>query len=1010
MSDGSGRAAGLEPSGFFVLRTPLLPFEAFSRSIQSSGARVLAAQPEVADAVYLASPSLVNALASDRRERALPKLAAYLTRAASRSTPFGLFAGCTVGTLAETTRLQLRGASAYERHTRLDNDYLFALVSALEADTTLRPALRWRPNSSLYRAGGRWRYAEARVDGTLRSYHLVAVEDSDAIATVLNRAVGGATVAELAVPLVDDDVGGDDAAAFIGELIDAQLLVSDLELQVTGPEPLDTLIDRLSGQPAASFAVARLSEVRTVLAKLDAAGPGAPSTEYGRVAALLSDLPAPVEPARLLQVDMIKSAEAATLGPAVVRELDRAVGVLHRLWRPPEDDELGRFRDAFLVRFEDREVPLTDALDEDLGIAFGSEPLDDMSSPLLAGLDFPPPPGQPAAWTARDEFLLTRVGEALREGAHELRLNEDDLIALAAPERPPLPDAIEVMATLLAPSPAAVDGGDFRLLVHGVSGPPGARLLGRFCHSDERLHHLVADHLRREEACRPEAVFAEIAHLPEGRLGNILCRPVLRAFEIPYLGGSGASLDAQLPITDLAVSVRDGRVVLRSRRLGREVLPRLTTAHNFGYRTLGVYRFLCALQGQAVAASLRWDWGPLARAPRLPRVTSGRLVLARAQWTLQGPDLVDLPHERLPRMVVLADGDNELMCDLDEPLSVDALRRQLKGRDHGTLLEQLPRSDKLCVAGPEGRFVHELVVPFVRAGASALHPAPAAAAPASIARRFPPGSEWLYAKLFTGTGSADGVLVDAVRPLVSQCLADGLADSWFFVRYGDGGWHLRLRLHGEAAALLPRLHDATEPLLADGRLWKVQLDTYEREVERYGGDAGMELSEAVFRHDSDAVAELVALLPGDEGLDARWRLALAGTDRLLDDLGFSLAEKAEWARGRRGAFGAEFRVDAKLGGQLGRRFRAERVVLEDLLAADEVDHPLGPALAVLTRRSRALAAPTAELRRRRLPLGNLAASYAHMYANRLLRAGHRAQELVIHDFLARLYWSRLHRG
>jgi thiopeptide-type bacteriocin biosynthesis protein len=1006
----------LEPSGFFVLRTPLLPFEDFHRSVDAAGVHALAQRPEVADALSVASPALVDALASQRAPGAVPKLSAYLTRAATRCTPFGLFAGCTVGSLGGSTRLELCEITRYRRHTRLDNDYLFAVVMALEADPTLRPALRWHPNSSLYRAGGRWRYAEARVDGTLRSYHLVAVDDSDALATVLPSARRGATVHELASSLVDEDIDLAEAADFIGELIDAQLLVSDLQLQVTGPEPLDALIDKLSTGPVATAAATRLAEVRRLLARVDAGGPGAPREEYGQVAALLDGLPVPVERGRMLQVDMAKPAVVASLGPAVVGELARAIEVLHDLWRRPDSEgDLARFRDAFALRFEEQEVPLVEALDEELGIGFGSSPLEDTSSPLLAGLDFPPPPPEPGTWTKRDELLLAMVVSAVREGRDELRLEESHRAALAGssgPDRPPLPDAVEVMATLAARSAAAVDGGEFRLVVHGVSGPPGVRLLGRFCHADEVLHRLVVAHLRQEEACRPDAAFAEIAHLPEGRLGNILCRPVLRPYEIPYLTAPGAAPEAQIPISDLAVSVRGGQVVLRSQRLDREVLPRLTTAHNFGYRTLGLYRFLCALQGQGVATPLAWTWGSLAGSPFLPRVVVGRLVLTRAQWTLRDEELADLPRDRLPRLVVLADGDNQLVCDLDVPLSVEALRQQLKGRDEATLTELLPGPDELCVSGPEGRFVHELVVPFVRSRTSpSAGYLPATGTPATVRRRFPPGSEWLYAKLFTGTATADGLLLDAVRPLVDSYLTEGLADSWFFVRYGDDGWHVRLRLHGDAPAMLRRLHEAMEPLLADGRVWRVQLDTYEREVERYGGDAGMELSETVFRHDSDAVIDLLALLSGDEGMDARWRLALAGTDRLLDDLGLTRAEKVDWAAARRAEFAAEFRADANLHRQLGRRYRAERPSLEELLAArDGRDHPFRPGLDVLARRSLALAAPAAELRRRGAPLGRLAASYAHMYANRLLRSGHRAQELVLHDLLYRLYQAQLHRG
>jgi hypothetical protein len=43
------------------------------------------------------------------------------------------------------------------------------------------------------------------------------------------------------------------------------------------------------------------------------------------------------------------------------------------------------------------------------------------------------------------------------------------------------------------------------------------------------------------------------------------------------------------------------------------------------------------------------------------------------------------------------------------------------------------------------------------------------------------------------------------------------------------------------------------------------------------------------------------------------------------------------------------------------------------------------------------------------PLADLAASFLHMHANRLLRSAQRAQELVLYDFLARLYESRAAR-
>jgi hypothetical protein len=113
---------------------------------------------------------------------------------ASRPTPFGLFAGCSVGTLGAVTRLTVEARSSYQRHTRLDGDYLAALSEALARDPAVRRAVTWRPNSSLYRSAGRIRYAESRLQGKVRSYHLVAVEQTDFLEATLARAGEGASL------------------------------------------------------------------------------------------------------------------------------------------------------------------------------------------------------------------------------------------------------------------------------------------------------------------------------------------------------------------------------------------------------------------------------------------------------------------------------------------------------------------------------------------------------------------------------------------------------------------------------------------------------------------------------------------------------------------------------------------------------------------------------------------------------------------------------------------------
>jgi thiopeptide-type bacteriocin biosynthesis protein len=1032
------------PSGFFVLRTPLLPFgelEAWTEDADGAELerrlREAYERPELREALYLASPHLCETLDSWGSEQArkwLPALVSYFERAASRPTPFGLFAGCSLGEIGERSCLELEERRRYRRHTRLDMDYLVALVQALESDPSIRRRLSFRPNSSLYRAGGRFRYAESRLDGTLRSYHLVAVDDSAELEATLARARPGATPDELAATLVGDEVSADEAREFVDELIDAQVLVSGLQPALTGPEPVPALVEAIAEHDETAGPARALRVALDSLEQLDRRGLGAAPAEYRRIESLFEDQPAQPESSRLFQLDLTKPARA-TLGRSVVAEIARAVELVAKLTPPVPDDPLDRFRAAFVERYEDREVPLVEALDEEIGIGFGVSQAAE-SAPLLAGLKLGSQNGASARWEERHRLLLHLVGEALRDGRRELGLSPLDIDALALAQQPPLPDALEVVATVAAGSQEELDHGRFRVLFRGAGGAPGAGLIGRFCHADSALHVCVDEHLRLEESQRPNAVFAEIVHLPDSRVGNILLRPVLRSYEIPFLGRSGAPPQAQLPVTDLLLSVvGDGvdsgaaeRLVLRSRRLGCEVLPRLTAAHKYSLSSLGVYRFLCELQRQGTVDVLTWDWGPLDGLPFLPRVSSGRTVLARARWNLDRRDLECFSrhtdafqewwHEaELPRWVVLRDADNELVSDLENPLSVQALLHHLRRREQATLVELFPAPDELCLHGPEGAFTHEIVIPFVRVGKGRTSNRRAAPREAAQ-RRFAPGSEWLYAKLYTGNATADRVLIDVVAPVVRTALDTGTAERWFFVRYADPHFQVRLRLNGDPRHLveevLPLLRERAEPLLADGVMWRLQLDTYERELRRYGGDEGIELSEELFWHDSEAVLGIVRMLWGDKGLDARWRLALYGIDRLLDDFGFDLERKRAWARGCRDGFAREFDVQWQTKQALGERYRAERKALDELLELEEGDdHPLAAGVQLLRERSSRLAPVLERLHAREqrlsVSLDHLLWSYAHMHANRLLRGAYRAQELVLYDLLDRVYTSRLAR-
>ncbi|HEX7166521.1 MAG TPA: lantibiotic dehydratase [Acidimicrobiales bacterium] len=1074
--------AAVAHSGGFVLRTPLLPWATLESLFADldvtpalAGAgdvdeaaidaaaerdaeriterlRVLLADPVVREALFLASPSLSERidrwLAGDDPEAEATRrsLLLYVSRMAARATPFGLFAGLAFGEVVNSpsSRLDVAERPGLRRHTRLDYGFLAGVVAGIEADPQNWGALRFFPNSSLYRAGGRLRMTERQIDRGRVRYHRVTFEEDDALATALERAKDGATVEEIAAALVDDDITLQDALEYVGELVGSQVVVSDLGPAVTGPDPVPAIVQRLAAHPSTAMVADELAHAADAVAALDAGGPGADPAAYRQVADRLRKIEPDLDPAKLFQVDLTKPGTTPTLGRDVIAEVERAVALLRRIAPSGDAEDLQQFRTAFSSRYEHREVPLLEALDEEIGVGFGppQNPASD-GKPLLAGFAVRGLRSDAGAtFRGADHARLKLLVGVAATGAREIELTDDDVRGLEAATPRVIPDALSCSGTVVAASPQAMEAGEFRLHVHGMFGPSGARVLGRFAHTDERIEALVRRHVADEEAARPNALFAEIVHLPEGRMGNVIARPVLRGHEIPVLGQSGAPREHHLPLDDLLVSVRDGRIVLRSARRGAEVVPRLTNAHNFRLNSIAPYRFLAALQAEGVDQGMGWSWGAMSGLPFLPRVVYGRLLLARAQWTLVPTDIAPLVKAKgaaryryaqelrerlgLPRWVAVAGGDNELPVDLESVAGCDLLAHEAKRKTVVLLKEILNGPAGSPVSGPGGLFNHEFLLPLVRVADGAReHAEPrratatAVAPPEGFETSFPPGSTWLSVYLETGKATADALLCELVRPLVAEVLDRGDADGWFFIRYGDP-WHIRLRFRGDPSRLagnvLPLLRSRAATFLTDGRLAGISVHTYDREIERYGGPHAIAIAEELFRADSDAAIDLVAATRSDDGLDARWRLALAASDRLLADLGLDVAERQRFARSCRDGFAAEPGADGGAVKQFaGQLFRRERAALEALLEQTTTDPLLRHGLAIVDRRSAAIRPLLTSLRELD-QVGllvtqpeHVARSLIHMQDNRILRGAQRLQEFVMYDLLDRVYSAQLGR-
>ena len=91
-----------------------------------------------------------------------------------------------------------------------------------------------------------------------------------------------------------------------------------------------------------------------------------------------------------------------------------------------------------------------------------------------------------------------------------------------------------------------------------------------------------------------------------------------------------------------------------------------------------------------------------------------------------------------------------------------------------------------------------------------------------------------------------------------------IVTDWFFIRYADPKFHIRLRFKGDREQIveqvIPALHHWTRQLIDERFIQEITLSPYEREIERYGGKALIDFAETVFHVDSSSVVHLLSVI------------------------------------------------------------------------------------------------------------------------------------------------------
>ena len=751
----------------------------------------------------------------------------YINRFCYRPTPFGLFSSVSLTEWASTAQ-EDPVIPQYRPYIRASMTVQNILAERFpEQEPSLQ--VNYKSNPSLYRVLNEYRFFRTSLDetGKQRDYQLQSIAFSKILKDIITASSTGLPCKEIVYLIIDLSgctlVEAEDYAAF---LIDAQLLINSLRLNVSGGDYLTAIMTKLKRGGLKTY----LSDLATTKdIGISAIDPFYIEKLEQEISHLIPDASNTQDK---LNIILQRDVGGTSVDVKIQEQIREGIDVLEQLSVKRHSSNMTQFATSFQQHFEGQSLPLLLALDPEAGIGY-QHPETERNNPLLETLHIPYRSHieTSGSWSVAHSLLLESW---LKDKSADpvITLTENDLDRLKSAH---LPEQLLGMSVLFRMT-------ENRLFIENAGGINAPALLGRFTMADEKIAAAAQLMANRLEAQNTEVIFAEVLHLADPHTDNVNGRAHIYHYELPVTAASTLAEDRQIHLSDLYVRVINNMVILYSDKHQKVVIPRLSSAYNHSLNKLPLFRFLADLPYQYGRSSLTLDlkqFFPLLRF--YPRVEYKKTILALATWIiteaqlggLQIPDQ-DLATEafiklseaiRLPRYFSLAEGDQELVFERDNKRDAEFFCACVRQKKEAVIKEYFEQ--------PAVRQYNAYLLP------SALLILPQiinlTEAKTKTQRKFVPGSEWLYLKIYAPRIGANRLLL-RLRTLLNKRYSAHKIGLWFFIRYEDHAPHIRLRLQVNPEAIsdiLLAFKDKLEDRIQQHVIREFQIDVYTRELERY---------------------------------------------------------------------------------------------------------------------------------------------------------------------------------
>ncbi|TKB98649.1 thiopeptide-type bacteriocin biosynthesis protein [Pedobacter cryophilus] len=553
------------------------------------------------------------------------------------------------------------------------------------------------------------------------------------------------------------------------------------------------------------------------------------------------------------------------LDPIIKEKLRIGIKLLQQLSFRDDYSAFQLFKNEFKQKYDQRFVPLLQALDPDMGIDYLQ--LSDKTKLMNR------------QWSKVHSVLMNKW-TALGVCSHaKIELTDEDLLLIGGSTKEPFSPSLMVLFQVL----------DERVFVIAAGGPSALQMMGRFTKFDADCFALAKSVIHQEEKNNPEVIFAELNHQEELNTENISGQQ-LRTYQISLMLAHYHIGPYEIALSDLYLGLEKDMLILYSKAHQKRIIPRLSSAYNYQRSDFGPFRLLCDLQKEGLNGQLSFKMEEYF--PNLhyyPRVCYQDVILSPAQWHLNSMlfEIVGNSHQRqdhffkimkeyqLPVIFVWVQGDQKLVVDTLRQQDVELFLQSMKGVATLIIEEHFVADHPLIKTAEGATYQHELMAIMVQQKAVYQHVerviVDEQVEDERFKRDFFPMSDWYYLIIELHPSQCNELLLTCIIPFAELLKAKNLILEWHFLRYADPQPQLRFRFRPKILKKAGHvvLQDQFTKLLKQMERYpfvkNVSIAIYKRELERYA-ILGMAHTEQLFTFSSAYVAKLLGKKEHQEAL------------------------------------------------------------------------------------------------------------------------------------------------